>query len=667
MANKKLLILSISLLALVFVLAACQVQVTGDAKKILQFCNDSDGGINFVVKGYAKLWWMAKWDSCSKSTLREYYCSGSIMKSTTYLCPDGCSNGACIAVTCTESDGGINYNKYGALDFTIPQFPGEVLHQYDFCFNSSLLIEYYCTESNEYGEVNYNCPDGCSNSTCINTLQKPNSFVLSNLTADNIIVTDAIPKYESGKDMINYDLAFNKQTIDVKNGKATIELGKSPVFIELDSSYPKAALADYKDSPFGIFAAFSANEFSYFKEHAGFTDEQYWLWVKDNMKNLGAHWTRSNLQLIWDKIEPVMGEGYEWNNEMLTDSVIKQAYASGANWLGVFHEGGLRGSGANRAVLRNPLDYPSDYGTFVQAVVERYDGDGIDDASPYVKVKYWQVGNEVRAWQDNVQDYIRFFRMVREAAKKADPEAKIVLVAPTTGLKLDPTLSEIIDILAPQKEFDVIDIHHWGTAKNWKMTVISQYRQILDSKSLGNVQIWSTEHGTWQGQPSEQPYQNEHDQAYSLIERYSYNLANGLDKLFWNNLIDFNQFGGRPGSIYNSMGLITDAQGEGEDLPFNTKRLSYYSYKLMTEKLEGSDWNNIETISNGTNNVYVYKFYRKDLAKPVYVAWKDSSGEESKQEIAQKPEAKSGSAGKCGDGVCGTVEKEKGVCPEDCG
>ncbi|MBI2130025.1 hypothetical protein HYU07_07405, partial [Candidatus Woesearchaeota archaeon] len=86
------------------------------------------------------------------------------------------------------------------------------------------------------------------------------------------------------------------------------------------------------------------------------------------------------------------------------------------------------------------------------------------------------------------------------------------------------------------------------------------------------------------------------------------------------------------------------------------------------EKLEGSEWDNIEVISDGANNIYAYKFNRKDLGKPVYVAWKDDFGEESKQETAaQKPEAKSGAKGKCGDGVCGPVEKANPeVCPQDC-
>ncbi|MDO8741507.1 MAG: CARDB domain-containing protein [Candidatus Woesearchaeota archaeon] len=83
---------------------------------------------------------------------------------------------------CTDSDGGINYYKYGVLNFTIPQFPGETLHQYDFCFNSTLLIEYYCTETNEYAEINYKCPNGCKDGACLQQqiTQKPD-LIVSNI------------------------------------------------------------------------------------------------------------------------------------------------------------------------------------------------------------------------------------------------------------------------------------------------------------------------------------------------------------------------------------------------------------------------------------------------------------------------------------------------------
>lgn len=395
-------------------------------------------------------------------------------------------------------------------------------------------------------------------------------------------------------------------------------------------------VVDFQDSPFGIFAAFAANEFGYFNGKMGFTNEKYWEWAENHMKNLGAHWTRSNMQLLWDMVEPTIGGGYKWDNEMLTDSIIKHTYNTGnaVNWLGVFHEAGVREAppkqktGATRPAVRNPLDYPKEYGAFVKVAVERYDGDGVDDASPTVKVKYWQVGNEVFTFGDkssfDLQKYVEFVRLIRSAAKEADTEAKIVLVAPTDGFSVSSFLKQVIEELAPQKEFDVIDVHHWGTAENWKMTAIPQYRQLLDASGLKDVEIWSTENGTWQGTPGSQPSQAEKDQAISLVKRYAYNIPHGLDKLFWNNLVEWSNFNGDSSSIYNSMGLIGDGQGAGESSSMlNGPRLSYYTYKKMTETLESSDWDNVQIIQE-KDGVYIYKFTKNN--KPIWMAWNDNSG-----------------------------------------
>lgn len=393
-----------------------------------------------------------------------------------------------------------------------------------------------------------------------------------------------------------------------------------------------------EDSPFGIYAAFASNEFGYFKNQMGFSNEQYWMWAENHFKNLGAHWTRSNLQLIWDIVEPVRGRGYNWNNPHLTDSIIKQIYSPGteAHWLGVFLDGGgVIPNPEGVPLLRNPLEYPDEYKTFVREVVERYDGDGVKDASPYVKVKYWQVGNEIpnRIDSSRFRDYVQFVRMIREAALDADPEAKIALVAPTDGLNVKPFLAQVISVLADEKAFDVIDVHHWGTAQNWKMKAVSQYRKILDSEGLKNVQIWSTEHGTWQGSPKGQ-LQTEQDQACSLFKRYIYNLANGLDKLFWNNLMEWYEFEGDPEQPSNSVGLVSDGQGPGEDPGmFNVERLAYYTYKKMTETLEGSDWDNIETIREA-DGIYIYKFTKQD--KPIWVAWNDNEEPEIVQFMLDK-------------------------------
>jgi hypothetical protein len=394
---------------------------------------------------------------------------------------------------------------------------------------------------------------------------------------------------------------------------------------------------DYENSPFGVFTAFSYFEFTYFNQKMGFDVSAYMNWADEHMKDLGAHWTRSNLQLMWDKIEPVIGKGYNWNNEMGTDEIIKKIYASSGdiNWLGVFHEqsgskqGALPNGQAGRPLLRNPLDYPNEYKAFVKAVVERYDGDGIDDVSPNVKVKYWQAGNEVMGWTGsgrNAPDYVDYVKLVSGAVKEADPEAKIVLIAPADG-EVTSFMKEVIQDLAKEKAFDVIDIHSWDKASNWKMNTVKEYRSLLDSLGLNYVQIWSCENGTWVGQPKGSPtIQTESDQALFLVKKYVYNLANGLDKLMWNNLMEWNNFNGSKDSMFNSMGLIGDGVGQGEDAAtFNVPRLSYYSYKLMTQKLEGSNWKGIEKLIED-EDTYLYKFTNKNTGKEVFVAWHEGDG-----------------------------------------
>jgi len=410
----------------------------------------------------------------------------------------------------------------------------------------------------------------------------------------------------------------------------------SPVAAAADSTttQPASPLA-YEDSAFGVFAAFASPEFGYFKRRTGFTDDDYLAWASVHMRDLGAHWTRSNLQLVWDIIEPKTGGGYHWNNPLQTDLIVNAIYRPGneVNWLGVFHEG----SGPNRTVfemdkpmLRNPLDHPREYKAFVRAVVERYGGSGTGDTAPGPQVKYWQAGNEAPMWRDSgrtVADYVRFVRMIRQAAREADPSAKIVLIAPTDGFRVDPLLAETIAELAPNHEFDAIDVHHWGSVGNWRMTAVPEYRRLLDSKGLKDVQIWSCEHGTWQGAPSEEPAaQTEQEQARSLVKRYVYNLNNGLDKLFWNNLMEWERFSGREGSIFNSMGLVTDGQGPGENpARFCTPRVAYWTYKMLAGRIDTHVSKPLGKM-NGVyreGEVYAYSYLRRDTGKRLHIIWSE--------------------------------------------
>ena len=65
-----------------------------------------------------------------------------------------------ITATCTDSDGGINYDKVGEI--YINSAPSNI----DWCKDSISLEEFYCKDSSVLSEV-YSCPNGCSNGACL--------------------------------------------------------------------------------------------------------------------------------------------------------------------------------------------------------------------------------------------------------------------------------------------------------------------------------------------------------------------------------------------------------------------------------------------------------------------------------------------------------------------
>lgn len=381
------------------------------------------------------------------------------------------------------------------------------------------------------------------------------------------------------------------------------------------------------ESPFGIFGAY-ALEYSSFQNRMGFDANAYWDWVDEHFQALGAHWTRSNLQLIWDFIEPEIGQGYHWQNQFYTDPIITRVSESPASvhWVGVFHEGGASND-PSKPSLREPMDYPEEYSQFVKAAVERYDGDGTDDLDPAVRVKYWQVGNEYPFWEREgrtLAEYLAWARLTAAAIKEADPEARVVLIAETQGSTVELWLRRAIEELAPIHYIDVIDIHHWGTASNWRMTSVPGVRSLLNRLGRPDAEIFSCEHGTWAGNPDGQPAQSEEEQACSLVKRFVYNLNNGLDKLFWNNLMEWDAFGGQAGSIFNSMGLISDGSNSGDSPDrFNTTRIAYWSYWLLVHYL-GNDIKLGERIDVGVDGVFLYRFPATSTAGVRFVGWSET-------------------------------------------
>ena len=78
---------------------------------------------------------------------------------------------------------------------------------------------------------------------------------------------------------------------------------------------------------------------------------------------------------------------------------------------------------------------------------------------------------------------------------------------------------------------------------------------------------------------------------------------------------------------FDYTGLVYDGNSEPQKCDENdiydrgdgVKKLAYFSYKMMTQKLKG--FTRIETIQN-SNETYIYKFLKNDSL--VYVAWSEN-------------------------------------------
>lgn len=382
---------------------------------------------------------------------------------------------------------------------------------------------------------------------------------------------------------------------------------------------------EFQNSPFGIHPATPTGE----------------------AKDIGAKWTRtsSGLYLFWSLVDPGMtGDPtrFRWKG-----SIVDQYRGTAVfNYDAIFsrmREAGLEIMYNIDIEPRNGKEYHK-RGSWLPANEQAYRAFVKEAVKRYPFVKYWQIGNE--PVDRGLSDYGRFLLITSEAIKEGNPEAK-VLAGGISGLRMPQSFFEykrnfdknylplLEDIGKLDKRcFDIFDFHWFGDATGDYKTAKEAFGYITEKIKKLNIpepeEYWITEIGTYSGDPKQLrkrgdmvdwAYQTEKQQAIDLVKRYVYPLSFGIKKVFW-------AWGLREGfrnneGFFDFTGLIYDGkfaydQGKG------VKKLSYYTFKKMTEILEGSDWNNIQTIQE-SDGVYVYGFIKN--GKPIRVAWNDSTQE----------------------------------------
>lgn len=353
-----------------------------------------------------------------------------------------------------------------------------------------------------------------------------------------------------------------------------------------------------KDSPFGSHAAFCmpplCNPSENYLSSQGYSDSK----IIDYLSDIGIKWVR----LIEPELEKVANKLSENNINVISGIARTQ--------------------------------YPGD--------VENYKKDTKKIVKEYKNsVKAWLFVNEADGgWHDTPEKYADYLILTSKIIKSECPDCLVVLSL--AGGQVEngqlrnkgPNFFDLALKNGTGEYFDVLDIHFQGTTDNYQDLKIktSAFKEVFKKYGVKEKPIWLCEMATYDGKPDpsnprqpDWPYQTEKQQASGLIKRYVFGLSLGIQKMFWSQMIELYQYKSSTNDYFTNVGLIHNGK---IDSKFH-KKLSYYTYQKMTEILEGSDWNNIETVVENSKtypNVYVYKFTKQ--GKPIWVAWNDSSQDE---------------------------------------
>jgi hypothetical protein len=182
-------------------------------------------------------------------------------------------------------------------------------------------------------------------------------------------------------------------------------------------------------------------------------------------------------------------------------------------------------------------------------MVERYDGDGIDDMPGLtIPIRYWSAWNEPdlrTAWDGppypahqfngSLQDYIRLSQVTYAAIKDADPAA--LVVGPTTAQQPGNTYKgewflwnwdEFVEA-GGLNYVDIVNFHMFFNLHDWDDTGRLDYIMNQASIKTGSKPVWITEMG-WDGAPDLHHTEKAGNLVRASVIMWSWPF---LDRYFW--------------------------------------------------------------------------------------------------------------------------------------
>lgn len=268
----------------------------------------------------------------------------------------------------------------------------------------------------------------------------------------------------------------------------------------------------------------------------------------------GVRWIR--LLAPWSIIEPVHTTPRTYNWSYL-DSIVAQVSQKNASLILTI---GSQPSWAATYPM-GPLNDPNDLLEFMSALVDRYDGDGFNDAPGSPVVQYFELYNEPDntsvdgaasgawgPWGHNGAGYAHLLQMLYPAVKAASPKANLVM----GGIALDwfeenggvfdsQFLDDVLRACQGKQCFDIANFHYYPVfRRRWEpygrdlIGKTNYVKQKLTAYGFTNVKLICTE-TSWGSKPPTDPadWTSPELQDRYVVKTFVRGMASGLESLIW--------------------------------------------------------------------------------------------------------------------------------------
>jgi hypothetical protein len=345
------------------------------------------------------------------------------------------------------------------------------------------------------------------------------------------------------------------------------------------------------------------------------------LWL-DRAAQANVSWMRYG-DIQWPLIEPSPGQR-DWSSvdndlkALAANHVLQVAIRGTPSWAQLL-------SGYDCGPIKNDPATRDRFWTLVRDVVERYDGDGVDDVPGLARgIKYWEFWNEPDApysiitsggfgcWGNSADPYWggayygEFLKVFHSAVKAADPASKVMIGGLMMGCAQDPGgrcntsqnsslnffegilrsgAGPFFDIVAyhsyayyvynrPNYDWDLNDAG-WASRGGVLLGKLNFLRSVLSRYGISGKQIMMNEGALIL--PCDPPgcapaADHYNQQANYLIRLYTRAWANGIIGVVWYYL---------PGPGWRESGLLD---------VYQNPRPAYTALQLMATKLSGATY-----------------------------------------------------------------------------